>query len=307
MKIVFTILLCTFSFRMCACINEYRTLLNGQVVYTDAMSGIPYYKVLDTLKLKKELLELEMKYKVDHSYETLSDYAVILIYLGRWDESLEIFHGIEKNRPDLYATAANMGTIHELKGNFDSAIYYIQKAIQINPASHESSEWIHIKILEAKRLLKKGLSGTDNLNILGLNFGQDIMPFNTDKLNLAEIEAQIRFQLGERMTFVKPKDIIVGQLLFDLGNISAIIHDLETSLELYALAKEFGYSSDLMEKRMQKFSSMTLKASLANIPDEKSRSYPQAIVFILTLAGMGILWLIYKGAKRRKASHKARG
>jgi tetratricopeptide (TPR) repeat protein len=307
MKIIFTILLSTFAFQICACVNEYRTLLNGQVVYTDAMSGIPYYRVLDTLKLKKELLELEMRYKVDHSHETLSDYAVILIYLGRWDESLKIFYGIEKSRPDLYATAANIGTIHELKGNLDSAIYYIQKAIQINPASHESSEWIHIKILEAKRLLKKGLSGAADLNILGLNFGNDIMPFNADKLNLSEIETQIRFQLSERMTFVKPKDTIVGQLLFDLGNISAITHDLETSLELYTLAKEFGYSSDLMEKRMKKFSSMTLKASLANKPDEKSRSYPQAIVFILVLAGMGVLWLIYKGTKRRKGSNKTHG
>ena len=39
------------------------------------------------------------------------------------------------------------------------------------------------------------------------------------------------------MLFIKPQDQVVGQLLFDLGNVNAIVMDVKSSLEVYEVAK----------------------------------------------------------------------
>tara|TARA_B110000046_G_C13024495_1_gene413104 strand:+ start:2444 stop:2677 length:234 start_codon:yes stop_codon:yes gene_type:complete len=55
----------------------------------------------------------------------LSDYAVYLMKAGRVDESLAILKELNKNLPQEYQIAANLGTAYELNGELDSALFYI--------------------------------------------------------------------------------------------------------------------------------------------------------------------------------------
>lgn len=285
-----------------ACINEYRTLLSGQMVFSDEIGGLPYYRKLDSLELLRELSALESRYKEDGSVKTLSDYGVILIYLGRLDDAINLFRLIEKRRPNLYATAANMGTAFELLGANDSAYFYIQKAITINPSSHYGSEWIHLKILEAKIKLSATPDYLWNNSILSLDFGSEGKPVALRNLNLTDLEDQVRFQLSERMTFVKPPDLIVGQLLFDYGNICAITKDVEAALECYEMAEQYGYRTNLLSKRISTLKPMVFKATLANWTDNKVSRYPLiflAVVAMIVLAGV---WLTVKLGRRLSRS-----
>ncbi len=281
-----------------ACINEYRTLLNGQVIETDARSGIPYYKELNRTRLLLELASLDSLYKIDKSIKTLSDYGVILIYLGRLSEAIELFRNIERQEPNLYATAANIGTAFELSGEIDSALYYIRKAITIDPDSHKGSEWIHIKVLEAKKNLLTNPDYLRHTSILGINFGTDGKPMD-QKTDLHTLQDQLRFQLGERMTFSKSPDIIVGQLLFDLGNICALTTDVESALECYARSKEFGYTSDLLDKRIQTLKPMTFRATLANATTE-AVNYRLLSVIAMIVGGVACVWSIRTIIRKRR-------
>jgi hypothetical protein len=56
------------------------------------------------------------------------------------------------------------------------------------------------------------------------------------------------YQLNERVSFVKPKDKIVAQLLFDLGNISYLMREKEEAAETYKLAKEYGFNKPVLKK-----------------------------------------------------------
>jgi hypothetical protein len=51
--------------------------------------------------------------------------------------------------------AANLGTALELLGNKEEALHWIREGIRRNPQSHEGTEWLHAKILEAKIAAQK--------------------------------------------------------------------------------------------------------------------------------------------------------
>ena len=172
----------------------------------------------------------------------------------------DIFIEIESRSPGLYATAANLGTAYELLGNNDSAYYWIGRAVKINPTSHEGSEWIHLKILEAKIKSKGNNKYFLTHSILGLNFGDKDIPENKTGMDAYELSKQLNYQLSERMSFVKPPDILVGQLLFDAGNAGAIAHYAVTGLEIYEQAEAYGFTSPLLQERKAKMASLQKKA-----------------------------------------------
>ncbi|PCI98670.1 MAG: hypothetical protein COB15_05455 [Flavobacteriales bacterium] len=188
MRKIFLTLICFASIGSSfACINEYRTLLTGEVVYTDPSSGKVWNKEIDSLELRNKSVELLAAYKRSDSLEYYSDYAAALTYLGEYQNAKKIYEQIERLSPNLYTTASNLGTIYELIGKPDSALIWIKKSIELNPESHNGSEWIHIKILEYK------LSESADLqtSILGLDFGTDVKPSNPKNYDLEELKEHI--------------------------------------------------------------------------------------------------------------------
>jgi tetratricopeptide (TPR) repeat protein len=255
-KIILVLLFLTTLNSSFACLNEYRTLLSGKVVYTDPSSGKIWHKQIDTVELKFKANDLLTAYKRSDSLEYYSDYAAALTYLGDYQKAKLIYEEIEQLSPNLYTTASNLGTIYELIGKPDSAIVWIKKSMNLNPDSHKGSEWIHIKILEFK------LSGNKDFNksILGLYFGNKQLPSNPNAYDLEELSDHIWHQLRERTTFVKPVNEIVGSLYFDLGNVLAQTTDVQAALESYEAAKEYGFESVLMNQRIEALKTLAEKA-----------------------------------------------
>jgi tetratricopeptide (TPR) repeat protein len=94
--------------------------------------------------------EMESDLRASTNFTDRSDYAVALMYLGRSQEAVGLLNQLEKERPGEYFVAGNLGTAYELSGNNEEALRWIREAIRRNPASHEGTEWLHEKILEAK-------------------------------------------------------------------------------------------------------------------------------------------------------------
>lgn len=301
MRRIILILICLASIEsLYACINEYRTLLTGEVVYTDPSSGKVWNREIDTLELRIKSEKLLAAYKRSDSLEYYSDYAAALTYLGEYQKAKNIYEQIEKLSPSLYTTASNLGTIYELIGKPDSALIWIKKSIQLNPESHKGSEWIHIKILEFK------LSEYQNIrnSILGLDFGNDKLPSNPNEYDLDELRNHIWHQLRERTTFVKPENEIVGNIYFDLGNILAQIQDVQTALESYEAAKEYGFESELMNERISEFKSLAKRAEWTEATIGFVKQNPKTALLIafggFVLFIIFVVWIIKRIRKRRK-------
>ncbi len=79
-------------------------------------------------------------------------------------------------------------------------------------------------------------------HLLKTEFGTEESPFSKfTKEELSKLHSALYFQLNERISFIKPKDKIVAQLLFDLGNIAYLLGQYSDALEDYRFAKEYGF------------------------------------------------------------------
>ncbi|MCD0468186.1 M48 family metallopeptidase [Flavobacterium sp. JAS] len=245
---VFVVVLVLFSFKTFACLNgDTKVLKNGVEVYYDEFERIPEGHRFIVENFPKLIQDLEEQYKKTNDIDYLSDKGYVLIISGKYQEALKLYLEIEKLKPNRYSTASNLGTLYELMGENQNAFNWIKKSIQINPESHKGSEWLHLKILEAKIKNLKEVSGEFLINT---TFGLEKTPkTNLSKKELEELKKALYYQLNERITFIKPKDRIISVLLFELGNIAIINKDYLSASQIYELSKKYGFQEELINKR----------------------------------------------------------
>ncbi|MFD1603585.1 tetratricopeptide repeat protein [Flavobacterium artemisiae] len=248
---VFLIVLVLISSKGFACLNwDIKRLKNKVEVYHDHKEYyVPRgheFKIKDFPSL---ILDLEKGYEKTKDIDYLSDKGYVLIIQGKYEEALKLYLEIEKIKPNRYSTASNLGTTYELMGENEKAYEWIKKSIEINPKSHEESEWLHLKILEAK--IKKIQNPTGEF-FIGTNFGSEVLP--KTKLSdeeLTKLQDALFFQLNERISFIKPKDKIISVLLFELGNITLLNEAIsDEASEIYELSKKYGFQNNLLNERL---------------------------------------------------------
>jgi tetratricopeptide (TPR) repeat protein len=194
-------------------------------------------------------------------YKVKNDLAVALLHLGETAPAIALLEQVETEKPGLYNTAANLGTAYELAGDNPKALALLRKSIELNPAAHERTEWLHLKILEAKIAITADPAWIKTNTILGRTFvekeplpplrGNRGEPLTNDQVKLA-----LKYQLHERLQFVKAPDFIVGNLLVDLGTVVAKgplgpaaaggVFDL--ALKFLKSGQSFENESDLVER-----------------------------------------------------------
>lgn len=247
--ILTAILGCLLSAPLSACLNgDTKLLATGERLYEDHEGFVPYgHDFGGNERLKELLVSLEKGYKETKNVDYLSDQGYILILQGKYQEAVDLYKRIESMVPGRYSTASNMGTAYELLGNDKEALRWIEKSVEISSKSHFYSEWIHVSILKAKI---KGEKYYTSQNLIQTDFGKEDLPKSTlTTEDLEKLRQQIYYQLNERVSFVMPKDKIVAQLFFDLGNISYLMNDKEGARENFQKAKEYGFDDPILKIR----------------------------------------------------------
>ncbi|UUW10483.1 tetratricopeptide repeat protein [Flavobacterium plurextorum] len=243
------VLLILISFKSFACLNgETKILKSGAYVYIDYKGLVPRGHRFFSADFPRIIKELDSLYKKTNNIDYLSDKGYVLIVQEKYAEAENLYLSIEKIKPNRYSTASNLGTLYELIGENQKAYDWIKKSIEINPESHNGSEWLHLKILEAKI---KNLSDVSGQFLIGTNFGMKGIP--QSKLSKQEIEnlaKSVYYQVNERMSFIKPKDKVISILLFELGNLVELKGEHENALQIYRTAREYGFDGDLIAARM---------------------------------------------------------
>ncbi len=291
------------------CMNEYRALVNGEMMYAEA--GNVAVRKDKNLNNKSywfnQLKQAKKRFEQTNKVEDYSDLGVMYVYTGNYQKAKKIFIEIEQKKPGLYRTAANLGTTYELLGQNDSALVWIKRAISIYPISHGGSEWIHVKVLEAKLKAKGNEAFLHGFNVLDLDFGSSEIPTNIKKLDLKKLKKHLRIQLAERMSFIEPKDPIIAQLLFDLGNVSAIDDDATSGLQIFRQAKKYGYSTAVFESRMNYFEKLQRKVEFRTKAEEWVKDH---LILSLILCGISLIFVlviirfVYKKLKKRINKNK---
>jgi tetratricopeptide (TPR) repeat protein len=248
--LITTILTLLFFVKTLACLNgDSKVLKDGTTLYEDREGSVPYGHYFYKDDFEDGIKQLDSLYITTKDIDYLSDKGLLLILLERYEEAIKLYLEIEKIKPNRYSTASNIGTAYELIGQNENALKWIKKSLELDPKSHNNSEWIHVKILEAKIKGEQFYTATFLLNT---EFGSDTLPrSHMTKQQLQDLSDALYYQLNERISFVKPKEKIVAQLLFDIGNIAFLLGNYYDASADYEQAKLYGYAGQLIKQRIE--------------------------------------------------------
>ena len=206
-----------------SCGNEYGYTLDGRIVHTQYFYLSSKMKSHDRIKTKERLEHLRRKVATyPNDYKAWSDLAVNLLKVGKADSAVKILRPWVEKMPNEYNLNANLGTAYELTGNLDSALKYISKGYSLNKNSHFDSEWVHIKILEAK-IKERARPGWIRINRI-LNV--DSLIVRADTLNhrrtgvfpgVTQVNRQIMYQIRTRVPFTPAPNQVITNLLLSIA------------------------------------------------------------------------------------------
>lgn len=183
------------------------------------------------------------EYRPDNPAARANDEAVKVLLRGDAKAAVKMLSKAEAEHPGVYYTAANLGTAYELSGDDTNALKWILEGIKRNPDSHMRTEWLHVRILETKIKLKTDPQWLASHTITGVDparLGEVGYYIETAqrRLDADEIADSLFRQLSVRMLFVKPKDLIVAQLLNELALCEAQMGTLENADQYARMAQD---------------------------------------------------------------------
>lgn len=228
MRFILTFLLLScyaFSF---ACYNEYYALDSKGHFHQMDVGAIRFQTNFDMRHIEKQLIKLDKKLRTKADFKLLSDYGLYLVRGGKVKEALVLFEALAEAYPNEYSIIANLGTTYELSGNTEKALEYIQKGLKLNPDSHGGSEWIHVKLLQAKIALAKNPDYFKKHTVLNLTPQQEASE---------AVRKQLFIQLQERFPFCKGPDPVMADLFIDLGDCYVAGISFEHAKGLYQIAQ----------------------------------------------------------------------
>jgi tetratricopeptide (TPR) repeat protein len=236
--------------------------------------------------LDRDGAQLEAALRNSTNFNDRSDYAIGLMYLGRSEEAVALLEQLEKEKPGEYFIAANLGTAYELSGNNSKALQWIKEGIRRNPKSHEGTEWLHVKILEAKISGQSDPTYFEKHSVLELDPAKisNEIEIAGQRLSPGKLAEAIEHQLGERMQFVKPPNPAVASLLFDYAAIEAVTHSLESAKKVFALANKYGYPRAKIDPLIKDYDQRIFSRKLKN----------HGIIALIGIGLVGLLVLAYK-------------
>jgi hypothetical protein len=215
-------------------------------------------------------------------------------------EAIAILESIERQHPGEYVVAANLGTAYELAANDREALRWITEGIRRNPESHYGTEWLHVRILEAKIALAADPAWLETHTVLGLDFGTAAAPKTPsrwpDGQDFGSTARALEYQLRERTGFVKPPDPIVGELLAAYANLIAIEHTIESALPIYDLALQYqpAHAATIKEHRDH-------LAERANARERRDTAIRWAAIAAIPLVLTALVWLVVWRRRRQRA------
>jgi tetratricopeptide (TPR) repeat protein len=248
----------------CACLNVSGTKLDGQRIETGRVRVSSLRHAMQEKPSRREAIDHFGHGKSE--LDLMERRAIDLIYRGDLQSALALLNEAEVKEPDRYDTAGNIGTAYELMGDNVNALKWITKEIKLNPEAHQSSEWLHALILNAKIEAAKH----PDTPLIGrlidvperLNAGTEIK-VGESSYSASEVSESIYHQLRERMLFVKPKDPYVADLLYSCALIEANLGVVEQGLGLLKLAREYGFPDEsLLREHERQYESIIVKGRI---------------------------------------------
>lgn len=183
------------------------------------------------------------------SADELADLGALLVRLGETAKAVDLLRPAQRQHPNHFAIAANLGTAWQLQGDYEQAIACLQQAVRLAPGKLQKAEEYQLKLVRQRQ--RRPAKATELDDLFGVRYVNDKGEYEPGKLAAAERKklpaeaAAIVQQLGLWL----PAD---GPLLWQLAELAGAHGDVRTAAAIFeGCVGEFGLSQPELRRRRQ--------------------------------------------------------
>ena len=150
-----------------------------------------------------------------------ADLGALQVRLGRPAKAVEVLRKAQRDHPDSFKIAANLGTAWQLQGDLNEAGRALQEAVRLAPARWKQFEEAQLKLVRLRRSEAKNTSTLDNL--FGVTFATNPDPAPRKRLPANDVA------IVQQLALWLPGD---GRLLWLLGELANAHGDVRTAASI---------------------------------------------------------------------------
>lgn len=213
-----------------------------------------------------------------YEYKTQSDVAVHLARLGRIKESLNILRNIYYRHPEEFIILSNLTFLYELNGKIDSALFINEKSLDRFSKTYKGSNWVHMKILQAKLKMQMDSNWIYNHKVLNLQLkhAKKITKRTGDNTDVDEqfrennsVISSIIYHIKERIPYTPAPDLLLSSVIAESAELMAQEFSMEHAVYLYYLALEYDPSDTKHIKNEIQYLKRLMNEQKIEYPDDK--------------------------------------
>ena len=201
-------------------------------------------------KYEKAAADLEKKSKDGKlSADDLADLGAIYVRLGQANKAVELLRGAQRDYPQHFHIAANLGTAWQLQGDLDQAAACLKEAVKLAPGKFVKAEEYHLKLVRLRQKEAKGCQDLDNLfdvKLVGESGKYEPGKFAAEQRKKLPSEAAA---VTQQLALWLPAD---PRLLWQLAELSSAHGDVKTAAAIMdGCVNEFAMRHDDLRAHRQ--------------------------------------------------------
>src|SRR5262245_22766615 len=203
-------------------LTDHRAL---RLIGVTAAAGAPIHLLREQYADAAGKLEQSAKKRMLTADEA-ADLGALLVRLGRSAKAVEVLRQAQRDQPDHFRIAANLGTAWQMNGDLNEAARALQEAVRLAPPRWKPFEEAHLNLVRLRQKELKSTTGLDDL--FGVAFVGAL-----GKPEAGKIDASARKRLpAEDVAIVQQLALWLpgdGRLLWLLGELANAHGDVRTA------------------------------------------------------------------------------
>jgi hypothetical protein len=232
---------------------DQRTLRTIAVQPSGGTAAGPIRKRYQAEMEKRTKLAQERKLAADEA----ADLGALHLRLGDTARAIEILRIAQKDNPQHFHLAANLGTAWQMQGDLTQAAIYLEQGVRLAPAKLRKAEQLHLKLVRFRaRRDKPGGSPSDAVeldDLFGMEYVGPSGKFEAGRLAEAQRKRlpDDAVALVQQLALWLPAD---GRLLWQLAELAGANGDVATAAAILdGCVTEFGLRSALLREHRRAY------------------------------------------------------
>lgn len=181
--------------------------------------------------------------------DELADLGALHVRLGEPGRAVELLRAAQREHPQHFRIAANLGTAWQLQGDLVQAALCLEEAVRLAPGKYQRAEEHHLKLVRLRQRQPKDAQEPDDL--FGVRYVGANGTFEANTLAAAErkkLPADAA-AVAQTLALWLPAD---GRLLWQLAELANAHGDVRTAAAIFdGCVTEFGLGHPELRRRRQ--------------------------------------------------------